>query len=499
MKALRRSLLAGLTVLLVMLGSQLIASERPTDETIKFWVRDALAEDPYLNASHIDTRVADGLVTLSGTVRSIAAQKYADTETKKVAGVLGVINEITVMPVYRWDVDIAQDVRHRIVNSSAIESQNVNVVCNDGSVELTGRVHSWSEREEAGLLASEVLGVKKVQNFLMVDWKTHRPDAAIEKDVTAALHRDAYLIDTPITVSVDDGVVTLTGTVGSAYQRMLAYDDIRWIENVKGVHDDLKVEWWERKGTRTAAPFPTDPELKDAVTEELRCDTRLAPEDLKVTVQHGHVTLRGTVANDYQKHIASADSRDVVGVTWVTNHLVPRSTRRDDSRIHDDIVSDFSTDEALWDQPITVTVKNGVVTLSGELGRGYDKPHAKMLASRVRGVREVIDNLTVNWAQERSDAEVFRSIVARLKSDWLLGPNHDRYEVQVRDGVATLTGTVNDWGERSEIEDVVLRTHGVRAVEDQLRVKGYDYPTEDWRDANSKHPLYPRETDPYGL
>ena len=250
---------------LIALGP-LLAAERPTDDTISFWIKDALSEDPYLDASHIGVQVTDGFVTLSGTVRSIAAQKYADIEAKKIAGVLGVINQTTVVPVYRWDTDIVQDVRHRVIDSAAIESQGIKVTSKDGSVELTGKVRSWSEREEAGLLASEVLGVKRVNNYLTVEWEADRPDAAIQKDVVAALHRDAHLIDMPISVSVADGFVTMTGTVGSAYQKMLAYNDIRWIENISGVSNDLKVEWWEKEGMRTAAPFPTDAELAKAVT-----------------------------------------------------------------------------------------------------------------------------------------------------------------------------------------------------------------------------------------
>jgi len=499
--ATRRSLIwTGMALLLIAAGAQLAAAERPTDDTIKLWIQDALSEDPYLDAAHIDVQVTDGFVTLSGTVRSIAAQKYADIETKKIAGVLGVINQVSVMPVHRWDTDIAQDIRHRIIDSAVIESQNTTVTCKEGTVELTGTVRSWSEREEAGLLASEVVGVKQVDNFLEVVWEATRSDAAIEKDAVAALQRDAYLVDMPINVSVEDGAITLSGTVGSAYQKMLAYDDIRWIDNVKSVQNDLKVQWWEREGTRTTTVFPADTELRNAVTTELLTDSRLTPMDLEVSVEHGHVILGGTVANNYQKQIASEDARDVLGVAWVTNHLSARSPRRDDSRIRSDIVTDFATDEALWDQPITVAVKDGVVTLSGKVERGYDKPHAKMLAGRVRGVTEVIDNLIVNWAQERDDAIVFKRIVDRLKADWLMGPEHKSLDIQVEDGVVTLTGTVDNWGQRTEIEDVVLRTQGVRAVDNRLRVKGYDYPIEDWRDiVGSKHAMYPHEIDPYGL
>ena len=48
------------------------------------------------------------------------------------------------------------------------------------------------------------------------------------------------------------------------------------------------------------------------------------------------------------------------------------------------------------------------MTLSGKVESDYDKPHAKILASRVRGVAEVVDKLTVNWGQERDDATVFK-------------------------------------------------------------------------------------------
>jgi len=499
MNAIKRLTLLGVAVSVMATTPYVIAMERPSDETVTFWVKNALIADPYLDASAITVEVQDGIVTLSGRVRDMAAKQYADIEAKKIAGVLGVINEVAVMPVFRWDADIAQDVRHRIVDSAAIKSQVITVTCTDGVVKLTGTVHSWSERQEAGLLASEVIGVKRIKNDLLVEWEAYRSDATIKKDVLAALARDAYLVDMPIDASVTNGIVTLEGTVGSPYQKTLAYGDIRWIENVRGVENNLTVQWWERGGTRLVAPFPSDEDLNNAVTEELHSDSRLDPMDLKISVRHGHVIATGTVGSNYQKQIATADMRNIGGVTWVQNELTVRSLRRNDAKIRTEILSDFSSDQALADQSITVRVKNGVVTLSGKVKSGYDKPHAKMLASRVRGVAEVVDKLKMNWDQERDDATVFKNIVDRLKSDWLLGPAPSRYVVEVHNGVATLTGTVDNWGQRRELEEVVLRTDGVRAVDNQLRVKGYDYPVEDWHSAVGEHPTYPHEADPYGL
>jgi osmotically-inducible protein OsmY len=465
---------------LVVCPLTIMAAGRPSDDDIKLWVNDAITEDPHIDTSGVKVTVLDGIVTLSGEVRNIASKKYADLEAKKVRGVLGVINKLAVLPSYMWDTDIAQVIRHRIVNSVAIESENINVTCVDGNVKLTGDVTSWSEKEEAGLLASEVRGVRGVENNLVVNWKVGRVDNAIEKDVRACLKRDVYLIDMPINVSVRNGAVTLSGTVGSEYQKNRAYDDARWVDNVTGVNNELRVQWWEEEGTRTKALYPTDDELTSAVTDELLQDSRLDALDIRVTASYGHVTLEGSVANYYQKRIAEADAHDVIGVGWVTNDLVVRAVKREDSRIRDDILFDISTDEALWHQGIEVKVNKDVVTLSGRVDAFYDKEHAKAVASRIRGVREVINKITVDREQGFKDAGLLRNVLNRIESNWLLSPVKDRIKVNVRKGIATLTGTVYNWGERREAERLAFNTNGIRMVDNRLQVEGYDYQWEDW-------------------
>ena len=73
------------------------AADRPTDEDIKFWVKNAISEDPYIDTSGIRVNVLDGIVTLSGEVGDTASRKYAYLEATKINGVLGVINELKVL------------------------------------------------------------------------------------------------------------------------------------------------------------------------------------------------------------------------------------------------------------------------------------------------------------------------------------------------------------------------------------------------------------------
>jgi len=485
-------------VILVVRPHALMAVERPNAETIRYWVKDAIGEDLYMDPSGIIVDVSDGIVTLSGTVENLTMKKYATKEAKKIRGVLGVVDKLRVMPSYRVDEDIARDVRRRIAHSAVIESRDIHVSCTRGTVELTGKVASWSEREEADLLTGEVRGVKNVQNFLSLSWARRRSDEAIRKDVVATLHRDVYLADLPIDVSVEDGAVILTGSVGSNYEKDRA-NYIRWINDVKGLKNKLQIKWWERKGTRTKTLFPTDNELCDAVTHALTLDSRLEPLDLVVKVFHGHVTLDGSVANTYQKQMAGADARNVIGIAWVTNHLGIRTVRRDDSDIRDEVTFDFSTDDALWDQKIDVKVNEGVVTLSGKVDTGYERVHATTVASRIRSVKEVVNHVRVDWTQEYADAMVNKKIWDRIKSNWLLSPVKDEIKVNVRKGVATLTGTVFNWGERREAERVALKTRGVRLVDNQLHVKGYNYPYEDWKIPDPIAPSWTyHDVDPYG-
>jgi osmotically-inducible protein OsmY len=469
-----------ITFVLCFLGVYTSYAKVP-DGDINFWVAEALFEDPRIDASDITTVTLEGIVTLSGTVRNLAAKEYAVSETKKIRGVLGVINKIVVTPDFRFDTDIAQDVRHRIVNSSVIVSNNINVVSEDGKVSLAGEVNSWAEKEEAGLLASEVRGVTVVNNDLSVPYKSKRSDQEIKNDAISALNRDAYLTGLPIDVFVKDGVVTLKGDVGSQYEKDRAGNKTYWLNDVRRVENELKVVSWENRGTRKNIPFPTDTELFKAIRDELLQDSRIDDSNIDATVFSGNVTLTGSVPTHYQKRIVGDDATNVVGVGWVSNNLYVRGDRRDDLNISADIISDLAADDLLWDQGVTVMVRGGTVTLSGRVDNWYDKDHASLIASRVRGVRDVVNNIKVGKNRDISDVMLARNIKDQLNRDWITFPVGDAVSVKVKDGLVTLTGEVNTWAEYDEAEDVALNTVGVWAVHNELSVTGYDYHWEEWR------------------
>ncbi len=477
-----RNIGLALFVLAVIALPSLVLAANSSDFNITMWVKDALYRDVRVDSYDIKVSTTKGIVTLSGSVDNLAAKKYADLEAKKIDGVLGLINEITVSPTWRSDTDIRNAVRRRILNSAVIESEGISVKCVDSKVTLSGKVASYTELKEAELLASEVRGVKEVENNITFEWATKRSDQQIKDDAVATLKRDVYLVDLPITVVVKDGVVTLEGTVGSAYEKDLAEKDAQWLSNVKSVNNDLEVERSEKRGVREIEPSPSDANLKKAVRDELNQDIRLNASDISVNASYGGITLDGAVYSHYEKRLAEQDAYDVVGVGWVTNNLFARVDTREDWAILDDVKFNLDTDATTEGFDITVKVNNGVVTLSGNVNTWYEKLHAQEIADKVKGVKKVINQIKEYMEMTRAHpgAMVAKDIKENFKRNWILSYVCDRINVTVKNGVATLTGEVDTWAQYRQASDVTFSTEGVWKVDNRLHVKGYNYNWEDW-------------------
>jgi osmotically-inducible protein OsmY len=467
-------------ILVLMIPMAVGAADRPSDDTINYWIKDALREDQRVNVADITVKTNNGIVTLSGSTRNLAEKKYADLEAEKIQGVRGVINELVVKPAYRFDADIAQDIRQRLVYNAFIKSHGLWVTVFDGKAILNGKVNSWAERQEAELLATEVRGVKAVDNQLEVDYQTKRPDEQIKLDILTAIHRDVYLAGLPIQVLVYNGRVTLTGEVGNAYQKDRATDRSLGINNVKSVDNKIEITWWRERGVREKVASPSDDQLKQIVRDVLYQDKRVEPIDVTVDASYGHVTLRGAISSYHQKQLAEQDAREVVGVAWVSNLLSVRAEPRSDYSILHDIQLAIDSDYLLNGQDIKVRVQNGNVTLTGNVNEYYEKSDASAVTSKVLGVRDVANNITVNWFFKYTDAALEQRIKERLLSHDATRWVADQIKVVVKEGKATLIGEVYSWSERYEAGHIAFNTDGIKAVENDLSVIDVNYPWDKW-------------------
>ena len=130
------------------------------------------------------------------------------------------------------------------------------------------------------------------------------------------------------------------------------------------------------------------------------------------------------------------------------------------------------------DDDIAVAVRDGVVTLAGYVKSYVDKWHAERVASRVKGVRAVANDLEVRLlsSSERPDPDIARAALDALK--WNISVPHDRIKVKVERGWVTLEGDVNWYFQREAAERSVRSLTGVKGVTNLITVKAKPAPTD---------------------
>jgi osmotically-inducible protein OsmY len=114
-----------------------------SDFDIRRDVEDELRSDPDIDATDAAVAVKDGVVTLTGFVRSFRQRRKAEEDVKRVAGVVGVANNIEVrLPIIhrRPDPDIARDVVEAIKRELPFSWERIKAIVEDGWVTLEGEV-----------------------------------------------------------------------------------------------------------------------------------------------------------------------------------------------------------------------------------------------------------------------------------------------------------------------------------------------------------------------
>lgn len=419
----------------------------------------------------VDVSTEDGVVTLNGSVYNILARDRAAAIARSIKGVRAVVNRIDVSPTTREDVQIRNDLVTALAVDPATDSYELDVDLRDGTVTLTGTVDSYKEKMLAEQVAKGVRGVQGIENNIDVDYKTQRPDAEIKAEIERLLKADVRVDAWGIDVQVEQGAVTLAGTVGSAEEKAQARSS-SWVAGVKEVKsEELDVEWWARDEMqrKTAYVGRSDEQIEAAVRDAMAQDPRVWAFNVDVASANGIVELTGVVDNLKAKQAAAQDARNTVGVWSVRNYLRVRPEPYvDDAEIVNRVESALMRDPYVDRYELSVSSYNGKVYLYGTVDNEFEKDQAADAAQRVNGVVDVQNNLVVSatWPW-KSDWAIEQDIQDQLF--WSPYVDGDQVRVTVDGGVATLTGTVNSWREyRAAAENA--RDGGAREVINRLRI-----------------------------
>jgi osmotically-inducible protein OsmY len=144
------------------------AAER-TDADIAAAARRALEWDVFVPVDKIELVVSKGWVTLRGEVEWEYQKEDAERVVRRLTGVRGVSNLLTVHPqVKPSPSEIKRKIEEGLVRSAETDAQRITVETQGDKVTLRGTVRSWAERQEAERLAWMAPGVTSVDNRIMI-------------------------------------------------------------------------------------------------------------------------------------------------------------------------------------------------------------------------------------------------------------------------------------------------------------------------------------------
>ncbi len=205
---------------------------------------DVLAElnwEPSVSASDVGVSVKDGIVTLSGHVKSYAEKWHAEQAAQRVAGVKALAIELEVTlegNSIRNDVDIARSAEN-VLEWLILPKNAVKVVVEKGWITLSGTLNWEYQRLIASTAVRYLMGVTGVSNQIAIQSGVN--STMVKSDIEAALKRSASALAQKVNVEVKDANVTLTGAVHNWTERELVRHSAWGTPGVHHVVDNMTI------------------------------------------------------------------------------------------------------------------------------------------------------------------------------------------------------------------------------------------------------------------
>jgi osmotically-inducible protein OsmY len=213
-------------------------------------------------------------------------------------------------------------------------------------------------------------------------------DDVLQQEVLNELKFEPSVNPAEIGVTVEDGVVTLTGYVDSYAEKLAAEKAAKRIRGVRGVAEEIEVRI-------PSAMKRTDADIARTALNALEWDVQVPNERIKVKVENGWVTLEGEVDWGFQREIAMDTVRDLMGVRGVFNMILVKPKVKT-QEIKAKISDAFKRSAELDANRIIVEAADGKVKLSGTVRSWVERDEAARVAWAAPGVSAVENHIAIS-------------------------------------------------------------------------------------------------------
>jgi len=213
-----------------------------------------------------------------------------------------------------------------------------------------------------------------------------------------------------------------------------------------------------------------DISVRQNVLDELQYEPSVNAAHIGVTAEGGVITLTGHVDTYAEKLQAEKAARRIKGVRAIADDIVVRHAF--DKKMADDEIASRALSILKWDAMVsaaalTVTVRDGWISLSGQVDWNFQRRAAESAVRKLSGVRGVNNDIVVKPRVEPTD--IRQKIEAALKRRAEAEAREIRVSVEGGNHVI-LEGTVDSWDDRFAVENVAWAAEGVKSVDTRLKI-----------------------------
>lgn len=393
-------------------------------------IRNALELNPAAESYEVGVQADDGgSVTLTGTVNSLAEKTLVMRIARAVKGVAEVTDDIVIFDsgLRRPVAQIKEEVEDLLRWDAYMDASFVEVsVGENGAVKLSGRVASAAEKRRAEAIAwtsgttnvdASALRVDPdmLQRMAESSAVAPRSNEGVAAAVVNAIERDSAVVPEDLAIEVDDGMVTVRGTVRTLQESRQITGAARSVRGVQDVGNRIRV--------RPGEGVIGDEEITRRIVSALALDPVTNAYMIVVTSEDGRVELSGEVDSWYERGTADNVAAGVLGVKSIDNDI--EVDNASDTLAYDPFVDAWAIRDYGWYTPDRATVRRDDMAIQ----------------------REIENELW--WSPFVSEGDI---------------------DVRVSGGTATLTGRVDSWAERRAATENALEG-GAAVVVNELRVE----------------------------
>ena len=214
-----------------------------------------------------------------------------------------------------------------------------------------------------------------------------KTDSDLKREVVAELLWDPAVNSTAIGVAVKNGVVTLTGHLDTYAEKEAATRAVRRLQDVKAIaiELDVKLSPQHQRG---------DTDIVASAELALKWNTSIPAAAVRLTVDHGWITLQGEVEWEFQRRSAEKALRSLIGVVGVSNEIKLRA-KPQPADLAKKIEEALARQALRESKQIQISVDGTTVKLTGTVHSWHEREAVAGVAWAAPGVRAVINELTI--------------------------------------------------------------------------------------------------------